>query len=123
MEWSRGHFLLEVPASWRSAQIVAIPKKEKPPSELSSYRPISLLSSISKLAERLVQALCESCPVLCRDMLPSPMHILPGCPLGGSAPAVAIQSPLSRRRVWFGPSKATRTWRSRQGPRESTPPQ
>ena len=46
----------EVPASWRTAEIVAIPKKGKPPSELSSYRPISLLSSTSKLAERLVQA-------------------------------------------------------------------
>ena len=45
----------DVPASWRTAEIVAIPKKGKPPSELSSYRPISLLSSTSKLAERLVQ--------------------------------------------------------------------
>ena len=46
----------EVPASWRTAEIVPIPKKGKPPSELSSYRPISLLSSTSKLAERLVQS-------------------------------------------------------------------
>ncbi|XP_043204749.1 uncharacterized protein LOC122371992 [Amphibalanus amphitrite] len=45
----------DVPASWKVAEIVAIPKKGKPPSELSSYRPISLLSSTSKLAERLVQ--------------------------------------------------------------------
>ena len=44
------------PASWRSAVIVAIPKKGKPPSETGSYRPISLLSSISKVAERLLQA-------------------------------------------------------------------
>ena len=46
----------EVLASWRAAPIVGIPKKGKLHSELSSYRPISLLSSISKLAERLVQA-------------------------------------------------------------------
>ena len=45
----------EVPASWRAAEIVAIPKKGKPPTETGSYRPISLLSCISKLAERLVQ--------------------------------------------------------------------
>ena len=46
----------DVPASWRTAEIVAIPKKGKPPSELSSYRPISLLSTTSKLTERLIQA-------------------------------------------------------------------
>ena len=45
----------EVPASWRNAEIIAIPKKGKPPSELSSYRPISLLSTTNKLAERLIQ--------------------------------------------------------------------
>lgn len=45
----------EVPAAWRAAEIVAIPKKGKPPTETGSYRPISLLSCISKLAERLVQ--------------------------------------------------------------------
>ena len=45
----------EVPASWRATEIVAIPKKGKPPTETGSYRPISLLSCIGKLAERLVQ--------------------------------------------------------------------
>ena len=45
----------EVPASWRAAEIVAIPKKGKPSTETGSYRPISLLSCIGKLAERLVQ--------------------------------------------------------------------
>ena len=44
-----------VPPAWRAAEIVAIPKKGKPPTETGSYRPISLLSCISKLAERLVQ--------------------------------------------------------------------
>ena len=33
----------EVPASWRAAEIVAIPKKGKPHTETGSYRPISLL--------------------------------------------------------------------------------
>ena len=46
----------KTPAAWRKAEIVAIPKKGKPPAETSSYRPISLLSSISKLAECMVQA-------------------------------------------------------------------
>ena len=46
----------EVPGSWRTAEIVAIPRKGKPPSELSSYHPISHLSTTSKLAERLIQA-------------------------------------------------------------------
>ena len=46
----------DVPATWRTAEIVAIPKKGKPPAEPSSYRPISLLSCTSKLAERMIQA-------------------------------------------------------------------
>ena len=45
-----------VPAAWRKAEIVAIPKKGKPPDAPESYRPISLLCSASKLLERLVQA-------------------------------------------------------------------
>ncbi|XP_043231036.1 uncharacterized protein LOC122386167 [Amphibalanus amphitrite] len=49
--WTEG----TVPASWRAAEIVAIPKKGKSPALPSSYRPISLLNTISKLAERLVQ--------------------------------------------------------------------
>ena len=53
--FNRSWAAADVPASWRTAEIVAIPKKGKPPSELSSYRPISLLSSTSKLAERIVQ--------------------------------------------------------------------
>lgn len=43
-----------VPPSWRIATVVPIIKKGKPPNQLSSYRPISLTSTISKLAERLV---------------------------------------------------------------------
>ena len=33
----------DVPASWRIAKIIAVPKKGKPPSQLSCHRPISLL--------------------------------------------------------------------------------
>ena len=44
-----------VPSTWRSAEIVAIPKKGKPPTKPSTYSPISLLSCTGKLAERLVQ--------------------------------------------------------------------
>ena len=44
-----------VPAIWRKAEIVAIPKKGKPLDVPESYRPISLLCSASKLLERLVQ--------------------------------------------------------------------
>ena len=49
--WSEG----AVPSPWRIAEIVAIPKKGKPLTEPSSYRPISLLSCVGELAERLVQ--------------------------------------------------------------------
>ena len=55
----------EVLASWRSVQIMAIPKKGKTPSG-SSYRPISLLSSISKLTERLVRG-AGTTPALTRN--------------------------------------------------------
>ena len=43
------------PKEWKSAVIVTIPKPGKDPSLTTSYRPISLLSTISKLMERLVQ--------------------------------------------------------------------
>ena len=49
--WREG----EVPSAWKTAEIVAIPKKGKPLTETGSYRPISLLSCIGKLAERMVQ--------------------------------------------------------------------
>ena len=43
------------PKEWKSAVIVTLPKPGKDPSLTTSYRPISLLSTISKLMERLVQ--------------------------------------------------------------------
>ena len=45
-----------LPAEWRSALIIPILKPGKDPCEAASYRPISLLSCVSKLMERLVCA-------------------------------------------------------------------
>jgi hypothetical protein len=45
-----GHF----PNIWKSAKVVPIHKPNKHPSDANSYRPISLLSSISKLLERII---------------------------------------------------------------------
>jgi hypothetical protein len=42
------------PTAWKQARVVAIHKPRKPPSDPLSYRPISLLPSISKILERLV---------------------------------------------------------------------
>lgn len=44
---SRGIF----PPQWKMAQIKMIPKPGKSPEEVSSYRPISLLSILSKVME------------------------------------------------------------------------
>ena len=49
--WTSG----STPAAWRKGVILAIPKKGKDPGDVNSYRPITLLSCISNLAERLVQ--------------------------------------------------------------------
>jgi len=43
-----------IPKAWRTAQIIPLLKKGKPPGEAKSYRPISLTSCIGKLAERMV---------------------------------------------------------------------
>lgn len=42
-----------VPTFWKMSEIIMIPKPGKDPYEVSSYRPISLLPTISKLFERL----------------------------------------------------------------------
>ena len=52
MTWTRG----ELPTAWKRAVIVPIHKKGKPRGKIGSYRPISLLSCVGKLSERLVQA-------------------------------------------------------------------
>ncbi|MCG8432091.1 MAG: reverse transcriptase family protein, partial [Candidatus Omnitrophica bacterium] len=50
--WADG----QLPKSWRTATIVPVLKTGKPPSELTSYRPISLTSCIGKLVERMVNS-------------------------------------------------------------------
>lgn len=42
------------PLQWKVAQVVPIPKPGKDPATHTNYRPISLLSSISKVAEKVV---------------------------------------------------------------------
>jgi len=42
------------PTSWKMSQILMIPKAGKDPTKVTSYRPISLLSTLSKLLEKLV---------------------------------------------------------------------
>jgi hypothetical protein len=44
------YFLLQ----WKDAQIIMIAKPGKPPTETNSYRPISLLPTLSKVFERLI---------------------------------------------------------------------
>lgn len=42
------------PEVWKHAKVVAIPKPKKNPADASSYRPISLLSSLSKILEKIL---------------------------------------------------------------------
>ena len=46
--------LKHVPSVWKVSEVVMIPKPGKPPHQPSSYRPISLLTTISKLFEKLL---------------------------------------------------------------------
>jgi hypothetical protein len=43
------------PLQWKFAQILMIPKPGKPPTDVTSYRPISLLPLLSKIFERLLK--------------------------------------------------------------------
>jgi len=43
------------PKAWKEAKILAFPKPGKPRKYATSYRPISLLSCLSKIFERLIQ--------------------------------------------------------------------
>ena len=45
-----------VPVQWKKAMVVMIPKPGKDHSDVNSHRPISLLSTISKLCERVILA-------------------------------------------------------------------
>lgn len=42
------------PMAWKEAKVVAVPKPGKPRKQPASYRPISLLSALSKVAERIM---------------------------------------------------------------------
>ena len=50
--WDSG----SLPQIWKTANIVPILKNGKPKNKVSSYRPISLTSCISKVAERMINA-------------------------------------------------------------------
>jgi hypothetical protein len=43
--------LKHVPDAWKMTEVIMIPKQGKPPNEVTTYRPISLLPIISKLFE------------------------------------------------------------------------
>lgn len=51
--------LQHFPAPWKNAVVVCIPKAGKPVDNPSSYRPISLLSTLSKVAEEVIRARLE----------------------------------------------------------------
>jgi hypothetical protein len=44
------------PTIWKSAEVIPIHKPNKPTTDANSYCPISLLSSVSKLLERIIAA-------------------------------------------------------------------
>jgi hypothetical protein len=48
-----------MPAAWKQATVLALPKQGKPPSNPASYRPISLTPHLGKLYERLIKARLE----------------------------------------------------------------
>ena len=50
LTWSTG----DIPYEWRTANIIPILKKHKPPTDPKSYRPISLTSNLGKLAEKMI---------------------------------------------------------------------
>ena len=46
--------LKHIPTCWKVAEVIMLPKPGKPPNDVKSYRPISLLPVISKLFEKLL---------------------------------------------------------------------
>ncbi|KAF4523529.1 hypothetical protein B566_EDAN013072, partial [Ephemera danica] len=53
--WTTGSF----PDTWKISTIIPILKKNKPANEVSSYRPIALLSCVAKIFEKLVKLRLE----------------------------------------------------------------
>ena len=61
------------PAKWKHAKVIPIKKPGKNPVEITSYRPISLLSSISKILEKiLVERINKH--IVANDILPNEQH-------------------------------------------------
>ena len=65
------------PNQWKHAEVIAIHKPGKDPTTPSSYRPISLLSSISKILEREVLYKCYSTNKDTADVLPTTLNNAP----------------------------------------------
>lgn len=63
--------LCHIPASWKIAKVIMLPKPGKPAELVSSYRPISLLPIQGKLFEKLFSTRLQS---LLRDKQPFPEH-------------------------------------------------
>ena len=58
------------PSTWKAAHVIPIHKPGKPANEASSYRPISLLNSLSKILEKVIHArILEFCDE--NDLLPN----------------------------------------------------
>ena len=48
--------LSHIPTAWKNANVVMIPKPQKNKQDINSYRPISLLNTISKLLEKVISS-------------------------------------------------------------------
>ena len=65
-----------IPAAWRKAKVVALLKPGKEPTNRKSYRPISLLSILYKLYERMI--LARMFPIVESQLTPDQAGFRPG---------------------------------------------
>lgn len=61
------------PSAWKTAKVIAVKKPGKNPSEVTSYRPISLLSSLSKILEKIIVS-CLNQHINNNNILPEEQH-------------------------------------------------
>ncbi|KAG5675613.1 hypothetical protein PVAND_005504 [Polypedilum vanderplanki] len=54
MIFNQSYKLGYFPSAWKRAKVIAIPKKDKPTDKPSNFRPISLLSTLGKLYEKVI---------------------------------------------------------------------